>query len=334
MGGHGTAARPSLRSRRGSGDLRRPGRSTAIVLFTDLVGSTELRSRLGEDTADSIRRQHNRLVTQAIEGNRGRLVKNLGDGVMALFTGAGNGIEAAVRIQQAAERLNRSARSTIELEVRVGLSAGDVALEDGDCFGTPVVEAARLCAAARGGQILAAEVVCWLAHSAGAERFSPAGHLELKGIPYPVPAVEIEWAVERSIPLPHRLERTGALPFVGREAERALLTRAWKEAVGGERRAVLVAGEPGIGKTRLVSETARVVHEDGGVVLYGRCDEELGLPYQPFVEALRGYVAACSDDDLMTHLGSLSAEFTRLLPEWELGLADISRRAADLLTVE
>ena len=59
------------------------GRSTAIVLFTDLVGSTELRSRLGEDAAEELRREHDRLIAGAVETNRGRLVKHLGDGVMA-----------------------------------------------------------------------------------------------------------------------------------------------------------------------------------------------------------------------------------------------------------
>lgn len=59
--------------------------STAIVLFTDLVGSTELRSRLGEDAAEALRHQHDALVTGAIEACRGTVVKNLGDGIMATF---------------------------------------------------------------------------------------------------------------------------------------------------------------------------------------------------------------------------------------------------------
>ena len=80
------------------------GRSTAIVLFTDLVGSTELRVRLGEDAAEEIRRNHDRLVADAVEGNRGRVIKNLGDGVMAAFAGASDAVAAAVRIQQTLDR--------------------------------------------------------------------------------------------------------------------------------------------------------------------------------------------------------------------------------------
>jgi class 3 adenylate cyclase len=126
-------------------------RSTAIVLFTDLVGSTELRSRLGEDAAEALRRDHDRLIASAIEANRGRLVKNLGDGVMATFTGASDALAAAVAIQQALDRHNRSGSSDVpRLEIKIGVSAGDVAFEGADCFGTPVIEAARLCAAAGG----------------------------------------------------------------------------------------------------------------------------------------------------------------------------------------
>ena len=71
------------------------GRSTAIVLFTDLVGSTELRSRVGEDAAEDVRRDHDHLVADAIAASRGRLVKNLGDGVMATFSGASDAVRTS-----------------------------------------------------------------------------------------------------------------------------------------------------------------------------------------------------------------------------------------------
>jgi hypothetical protein len=63
-------------------------RQTATVLFTDLVGSTELRGRLGEEAADELRRRHDHLLGLAVEANNGRVVKGLGDGIMATFTGA------------------------------------------------------------------------------------------------------------------------------------------------------------------------------------------------------------------------------------------------------
>src|SRR4051812_19377431 len=90
------------------------GRSTAIVLFTDLVGSTELRSRLGENAADELRHQHDTLVAGAVEARRGNLVKNLGDGFMATFTGASYAVGAAVAIQQAIGRYNRSSTAALD----------------------------------------------------------------------------------------------------------------------------------------------------------------------------------------------------------------------------
>jgi class 3 adenylate cyclase len=131
------------------------GWSTATVLFTDLVGSTELRSRLGENAAEELRHKHDALAADAVQANRGHQVKNLGDGIMATFRGASQAVGAAVAIQQAIGRHNRSGAPP--LQVRIGISAGDVVFEEEDCFGTPVIEAARLCSVATGGQILASE---------------------------------------------------------------------------------------------------------------------------------------------------------------------------------
>ena len=82
----------------------------------------------------------------------------------------------------------------------------------------------------------------------------------------------------------------GPGPFVGRGHELERLLSAWQTALAGGMRAVLIAGEPGVGKTRLAGEWSRQAYEQGAVVLYGRCDEDLGAPYQPFAEALRSLV--------------------------------------------
>jgi class 3 adenylate cyclase/DNA-binding CsgD family transcriptional regulator len=302
------------------------GPSTAIVLFTDIVGSTELRVRLGEDAAEEVRRLHDRLVSGAIDTNHGRVVKGLGDGVMAVFTGAAEAVAAAVAIQRAVHRQHRASPDSPGFEIRVGLSAGDVTVEEGDCFGTPVVEAARLCAAAEGGQVLVTDVVRLLVGPLGGHRFKAIGALELKGLPEAVTALEVAWQAEAGarVPLPHALERPRSLPFVGRAAERERLTAAWKEALEGQRRVVLVGGEPGVGKSRLVSELARAVYEERAAVLYGTCDEELGLPYQAIAEALRTYAAVCPLEDLRLQLGPLGGELARLVPSLQDRIPDLS----------
>src|SRR5688572_701774 len=287
------------------------GRSTAIVLFSDLVGSTALRSRLGDDAADAPRVQHDALVSRAIETGGGTVVKNLGDGIMATFAGAADAIAAAVAMQQALDRHNRS--SPTALEVRIGISAGDVVFKEDDCFGTPVIEAARLCAAAQGGQILASEVVRWLARSGGIT-FNPVGNLELKGLPEPVPTVEVGWEplAQSSVPLPTFLTDLGRI-FVRRDGELDRLGQLWKVAASGQVRMALLAGEPGVGKTRLAAELARKAYEEGATVLAGRCDEDLGVPYQPFVEALRHFVDHASMRP--ERLGRYGGELARLVPE-------------------
>jgi class 3 adenylate cyclase len=288
---------------------------TVTVLFTDLVGSTEGRVRLGEEAAEVVRRTHDGILAAAVEAHDGEVVKHLGDGIMAVFTGAADALSAAVAAQRGLDRYNRAGRGPERFDVRVGLSAGDVSFEEGDVFGTPVIEAARLCAAARGGQILTTEVVRALAGSRGGHRYIPVGTVELKGLPAPVPAVEVMWeAVGPPVALPLALRRTGSFQFVAREAEVEVLARAWKEAAVGERRVVFVAGEAGVGKTRLAAEATRRFHAEGAVVLFGRCEEELGIPYQPLAEALAEYAAAAPPEDLSSQLGPLGGELVRLVP--------------------
>ncbi len=103
-------------------------------------------------------------------------------------------------------------------------------------------------------------------------------------------------------------------PFVGREFELAVLAAAWDRAAAGARHVVVVTGEAGIGKTRLTTEAARRVSADGGLVLFGRCDQEAIVPYQPVVEALDGYFAVTPPDELPTLDDAARAELAAVLP--------------------
>src|SRR5689334_20015928 len=93
---------------------------TATILFTDLVGSTELRTTLGEERAESHRQAHHRLLAAAIAQHRGTLHDDLGDGIMASFVGAADAVAAAVAIQQAIMADGRRADATA-VEVRIGI---------------------------------------------------------------------------------------------------------------------------------------------------------------------------------------------------------------------
>ena len=285
----------------------------ACVLFTDLVGSTELMSRLGDAGFDAVRAEHFDCLRQALVAASGAEVKTTGDGILATFTSAVDALAGAVAAQQATARQTRTAE--VALSIRVGVALGEVVWEGGDVFGTPVVEAARLVAAARPGQILCTALVRAVAGTRAPAIITDAGSLELKGLPDPVAVCEVAWepVVETAppVPLPPLLTGPGRI-FVGRDDELERALRLWKEISGdGGRRLFLLAGEPGIGKTRLATELARTVHQDGATVLAGRCDEDLGVPYQPFVEALRHYVSHAAQP----RLGRYGGELARLVPE-------------------
>jgi class 3 adenylate cyclase/tetratricopeptide (TPR) repeat protein len=287
----------------------------AVILFSDQVDSTAMRAKIGEDAADALRRQHDALVEQAVTSHGGRIMKWLGDGMAASFDSASAAIGAAVDIQRRIAEHNRSRSAVAPLAVRIGISAGDVTWELDDFHGIPVVEAARLEAAAAPATILCADIVRALAGSRIDVEMRPVGSLELKGLSAPLAACEVDWRPQDQAsrtPLPEALAREDALPLVGRAAEEADLAQLWQRAKGGELTVALVGGEPGAGKTRLVREMSKVAHRQGATVLYGRCDEDLGVPYQPFVEALRFYVERSPDPT--THLGRLPRELTRLIP--------------------
>jgi class 3 adenylate cyclase/DNA-binding CsgD family transcriptional regulator len=238
------------------------------LLFTDLVGSTDLLDRLGEDAAEDLRREHFALLRAAVADNGGQEVKNLGDGLMVSFASPLDALGCAVAVQQAVCQHNRTAASAA-LGVRVGVHAGEPVRDEDDFFGATVVVASRLCARARGGQILASELIHSLVGTRGGFRFRSLGRLALKGLSEPVATVEVDWQEgHESTPAGAKRARGGAAggtnrrrlasaagpALVGRDRElRALedeLARA--EATGG--RCLLVVGEGGVGKTRLARE--------------------------------------------------------------------------------
>jgi DNA-binding SARP family transcriptional activator len=118
----------------------------------------------------------------------------------------------------------------------------------------------------------------------------------------------------RRAPLPALLSPRERSAFVGRERELGVLRTLWEHARRGSRRFVAVAGEPGIGKTRLTSEFAREVHEHG-TVLYAGCQEEALVSYQPFVEALRHYARSVGLEWARVVAGPGARELARLIPE-------------------
>jgi len=129
----------------------------------------------------------------------------------------------------------------------------------------------------------------------------------------------------RTIPAPSSLDASAAIEFVGRHAELAQMGEVWERAKGGRHQLLLIAGEPGIGKTRLSLEFARGRGAEGATVLVGSSDEENLVPYQPFVESLAWYIRHCPETDLRAQLAGIGggAELGPFLPELRTRIPDL-----------
>ena len=233
-------------------------RRPITVMFCDLVGSTALASRLDAEDWRSLVNAYLDEASAAVTGLGGHVLKRLGDGLMALFgypsaqeNDAERAVRAALAIQRALAAINvlNSAKSMPELLARVGLESGPVVVEAaGEVFGDAPNIAARVQAAADPGSVLVTRNV--QLQVAGLFVVEDRGPSELKGLPEPVSLYRVVRASGGG-------RRSGArtlTPFVGRDEELSLLARRWESVPAGEGQLVLIVGEPGLGKSRLIEE--------------------------------------------------------------------------------
>jgi len=292
---------------------------TVTVLFTDVVGSTDLTTRRGDEAAQEILRAQRELVRQQVEEHSGHEVKSLGDGFMVAFASARKAVACAVGIQRALEQHNRQ-HPDQQVRVRIGLNTGEVIQEEADLFGEAVNAAARIAAKAKGGQILVSETVRGVMGRAKDVELVDRGRFRLKGFPERWRLFEVVWQEETSA-APALLERT---PFVGREAERAELRRCLDQTVRGQGALVMIGGEPGVGKTRLAEELAAEARQRGLLALTGHCNEMEGtLPYIPFVEILEATARIVPREAFREALGDAAPEVAKLMPELRRLFPDI-----------
>jgi class 3 adenylate cyclase len=167
-------------------------RDTGIrtVLFTDIVGSTEMCSKHGDDAAIAMLNVHDRIVRAAIGEQFGREVKHTGDGIMAAFNSAAGAVRSACKVLGEL-RDHNAAGPEFPVDVRIGIAAGEPVEQAADLFGSTVQLAARLCAQANPGQILVANVVADLCIGKNL-RFVDAGECELKGFEGKIPTRAVE----------------------------------------------------------------------------------------------------------------------------------------------
>ena len=176
---------------------------TISVMFTDIVGSTSLMEQHGDEAWDEHRRAHFTVLRGALASHGGTEVKNTGDGIMAVFGSVVRMVECAAAIMVAVDGARLGGGP---VAIRVGGSIGEATSEGGDWFGTPVVEAARLCAVAQPGEALVTATVSTLAAAAdvGFDELPP---MTLKGFDRPVHVARLtggdRWATTAYVNLDH-----------------------------------------------------------------------------------------------------------------------------------
>lgn len=181
-------------SEAGLATLEAKGRysASAAVLFTDIVGSTELIDTLGETDAHETRQRHFALLRGAVAKSGGREVKNLGDGLMVIFGKPSRAADCANAMQRLV------AEDDDQIGLRVGVHAGELLRDGDDYFGSTVITARRLCDLAESGQTLISTETCALIGDAFGGSIESIGALELKGLSAPVPTSALLW--QASIP--------------------------------------------------------------------------------------------------------------------------------------
>jgi class 3 adenylate cyclase/alpha-beta hydrolase superfamily lysophospholipase len=171
----------------------RPAADIVAVLFTDLVGHTEVMQRLGDERGRDLLREHERITRTVLGEHGGREVKTLGDGFMASFDSVTAAVDCASALQRAfAARNDAAPPDAPRLDVRVGLNAGEPIAEDGDLFGSTVILASRVAAHAGPGEILIPEPLRHLL-SGKTYVYADRGETALKGFDEAVRLYEVRW---------------------------------------------------------------------------------------------------------------------------------------------
>ena len=167
------------------------GSSLRIILFTDMVGSTQMTQEIGDAAAMDVLQVHDTIVRAALKEHGGREVKHTGDGIMASFVSVAGSVDGAIDIQRGLSNYNKTGTNAT-LQVKIGLSAGEPVEKNQDLFGTAVQLAARICDHAKAEEILTTHTVQELCAGKGFE-FGPSDEVLFKGFATPTKIDSVIW---------------------------------------------------------------------------------------------------------------------------------------------
>ena len=328
-------------------DERRP-RAAAVrtFLIADIRGYTRFTALHGDDAASRLAGRFAEIVAEGVEAWGGELVELRGDEALAAFESARRALRAAVELQ-AAFAAEADGDPLLPLRVGIGLDAGE-AVPLGDGFrGAALNQAARLCAAAGPGEVLATEGLVHLAGQVGGLAFGPPERTAFKGIDDGVAVIRVRTADEgaasvsgppapaqpgtptavassATLPPPLSPELDPIVPIIGRDPELRWLRWHWRRARHGSGRTVVVSGQPGIGKTRLAAELATEAHAAGAMVRYIQGGRG---------HALEAVPAAPADRPLLTVVDDLDAGGPELTRATSALAVELAGRAHLLLVI-
>lgn len=309
-------------------------------LIADVRGYTRFTAEHGDEAAARLVAKFAALTRQIVSAHEGEVVELRGDEALAVFSSARQALRAAVALQEVFTE-ETLADTAMQLKVGIGLDAGEAVPLEGGYRGGALNLAARLCNLAGPGEILVSEEVTHLARKVEGLSYAERGAVELKGFDDLVRVVEVRPAsndvsatnepisaaiqiepASRELPIGGYLGSLPANRVVGRDAELAHTLDLIETVLDGTGRLLLLAGEPGAGKTRLAQEVTLHLRNRDFLIAAGRCYEpQQAVPFYPCLEALTALYAA-APADIRREVPARWSDLARLLPGLGLPVVD------------
>jgi class 3 adenylate cyclase/tetratricopeptide (TPR) repeat protein len=300
--------------------LAQQERRLAAIVFTDIVGYAAI-TQANEAVALALLQEHARILRPIFANHSGREVKMIGDSFLVEFSSALNAVLCAVEIQRELYEHN-VANPNSKIELRIGIHVGDVVSEGTDMFGDAVNIASRIEPLANPGSICISQQVYDQVWNKLQYSLVGFGRHELKNIhlPMEVYKVILPWQNESISG-----EARKVLPLVDRIEELGNLRAALERTIQGKGDLIFIAGEAGVGKTRIADELSALAREKHATVLYGRCSRREGkIPYAPWIEQIREYVRTNPPQMLFKVVGNFGGEVAKLVPDVTAALGPVT----------